>query len=80
MTNSAADQSHKQNQLTGGDRRECRLAAAAARKRAPVSAAPLRDTSTPLAERIGIQLDLAWTSEYNGLINGEIDDKTTAAI
>jgi peptidoglycan hydrolase-like protein with peptidoglycan-binding domain len=57
-----------------------RLAAAAARKRAPVSAAPQRDTATPLAERIGIQLDLAWTSDYNGLIDGEINDKTTAAI
>ena len=32
------------------------------------------------AERVAIQLDLAWTGEYNGLINGEFNDRTIAAI
>lgn len=57
-----------------------RLAAAAARKRAPTSDAPARDGATPLAERIAIQFDLTWTGDYNGLVNGEVNDKTTAAI
>ena len=57
-----------------------RLAAAAARKRATTSDAPARDASIPLAERIAIQFDLAWTGDYNGLVNGEFNDKTTAAI
>ena len=34
----------------------------------------------PLAERIGIQLDLAFTGHYNGLINGEANERTTTAI
>jgi peptidoglycan hydrolase-like protein with peptidoglycan-binding domain len=57
-----------------------RLAAAAGRKRAAPSDAPARDASAPLAERIAIQFDLAWTGDYNGLVNGEVNDKTTAAI
>ena len=39
------------------------LAAAAARKGAPKSPGANQDTSTPLAERIGIQFDLAWTGD-----------------
>ena len=57
-----------------------RLAAAAAPKRAATPPAPARDASIPLAERIAIQFDLAWTGDYNGLVNGEFNDKTTAAI
>jgi peptidoglycan hydrolase-like protein with peptidoglycan-binding domain len=57
-----------------------RLAAAAARKRATTSDAPAGAASLPLAERIAIQFDLAWTGDYNGLVNGEVNDKTTAAI
>jgi peptidoglycan hydrolase-like protein with peptidoglycan-binding domain len=57
-----------------------RLAAAAARNRAATPPAPARDASIPLAERIAIQFDLAWTGDYNGLVNGEFNDKTTAAI
>jgi peptidoglycan hydrolase-like protein with peptidoglycan-binding domain len=34
----------------------------------------------PLKERIGIQLDLAFTGHYNGLINGEPNERTTTAI
>jgi peptidoglycan hydrolase-like protein with peptidoglycan-binding domain len=57
-----------------------RLAAAAARKRAPTPAGPARDTSMSASARIAIQFDLAWTGDYNGLVNGEASDKTTAAI
>ena len=34
----------------------------------------------PLADRLAVQFDLAWTGDYNGLINGEVNEKTTAAI
>ena len=59
-----------------------RMAAAAARKRPPAPPAPPRDNSSaiPLADRIAIQFDLAWAGEYNGLINGDLNDKTIAAI
>jgi S1-C subfamily serine protease len=63
-----------------------RTAAAAVRKRAPTpptgTATPSRDTasSAPLADRMAVQFDLAWAGEYNGLINGEANDKTSAAI
>jgi hypothetical protein len=33
-----------------------------------------------VAERALIQLDLAWIGAYNGLVTGEINDRTTAAI
>jgi peptidoglycan hydrolase-like protein with peptidoglycan-binding domain len=58
-----------------------RSAAAAARKRAPAPP-PGRPHAGPAsaADRIAIQLDLAWTGDYNGLINGENADRTTAAI
>ena len=59
---------------------EIRLAAAATRKRAPTPPEPARDAGMPLADRIALQLDLAWSGDYNGLVNGEINDKTTAAI
>src|SRR5439155_3653533 len=32
------------------------------------------------ADLVAIQLDLAWTGDYNGLVNGESHDKTIAAI
>jgi peptidoglycan hydrolase-like protein with peptidoglycan-binding domain len=59
--------------------RRALLAAQHLRKRAP---APPRDTfsAISLADRIIIQSNLAWVGEYNGLINGEFDDKTIAAI
>jgi peptidoglycan hydrolase-like protein with peptidoglycan-binding domain len=34
----------------------------------------------PLAERVGIQFDLAWANYYNGLINGEFNDRAVAAV
>jgi peptidoglycan hydrolase-like protein with peptidoglycan-binding domain len=56
-----------------------RMAEAKGKKRAPPP--PSRDSAAiPLAERIAIQLDLAWTGDYNGLINGEFTEKTIAAI
>jgi S1-C subfamily serine protease len=57
-----------------------RSAAATARKRVPPSPGPARDTPLPLADRMAVQFDLAWSGDYNGLVNGEFNDKTTAAI
>jgi peptidoglycan hydrolase-like protein with peptidoglycan-binding domain len=34
----------------------------------------------PLLERVGIQLDLAFTGHFNGLINGEFNERTATAI
>src|ERR671930_135739 len=34
----------------------------------------------PLADRVGIQFDLAWTGHFNGLINGEFNDRSVAAV
>jgi S1-C subfamily serine protease len=75
----AAAQAPDPAPVVGGDA-AFRLAAAAARKGASKPAGATQDTSMPLAERIGIQFDLAWTGDYNGLINGEVNDRTTAAI
>jgi peptidoglycan hydrolase-like protein with peptidoglycan-binding domain len=57
-----------------------RMAEAKAKKRAPAPPPSRESSSIPLAERIAIQFDLAWTGDYNGLINGEFTEKTTAAI
>src|SRR5262245_38740499 len=51
---------------------------AKARKPPPPTAA--HDASLPLAERMAIQFDLAWTGDYNGLVTGELNDRITAAI
>jgi peptidoglycan hydrolase-like protein with peptidoglycan-binding domain len=53
---------------------------AAARKRVATLPPSSRDASMPLADRFVVQFDLAWTGEYNGLIDGEVNEKTTAAI
>src|SRR5215470_2606581 len=37
-------------------------------------------SNLPLPERVGIQFDLAFTGHFNGLINGEFNERTTAAI
>jgi Putative peptidoglycan binding domain len=34
----------------------------------------------PAAERMAIQSDLAWTGDYNGLIDGEFTDRSIAAV
>ena len=53
---------------------------AAARKRGATSQAPTRSAPGALADRLTTQLDLAWTGDYTGLIKGEANEKTTAAI
>ena len=56
-----------------------RMAELKAKKKRPP--APPRDhSSIPLADRIAIQFDLAWTGDYSGLIDGDFTDKTIAAI
>jgi peptidoglycan hydrolase-like protein with peptidoglycan-binding domain len=57
-----------------------RVAAAAARKRAGASAAVRRDASIPPDDRLAVQVELAWTGDYRGLISGEADEKTAAAV
>ena len=54
---------------------------APAPKAAPV-AQPGRDVypNMPLADRVALQFDLAWTGHYNGLINGEFSDRAIAAV
>ncbi len=52
----------------------------AAKKGTPATPKVPRDVSLPLADRIAIQFDLAWTADYNGLIDGEFTDKTITAI
>jgi S1-C subfamily serine protease len=53
-------------------------AKSSARKRAPAPPPPGRDL--PLADRIDIQFGLAWTGDYFGLIDGEVNDKTVSAV
>jgi peptidoglycan hydrolase-like protein with peptidoglycan-binding domain len=55
------------------------------KKAAPKKAAPQqpgRDAyaNMPLADRILIQYDLAWVGHFNGLINGEFNDRSIAAV
>jgi hypothetical protein len=56
-------------------------ATAEAKKAAP--APPVASAGSyanmPLAERVGIQFDLAWSGHFNGLINGEFNDRALAA-
>jgi peptidoglycan hydrolase-like protein with peptidoglycan-binding domain len=55
---------------------------AAAKKKGAAAAGPVPPgySSMPLAERVGIQFDLAWANYYNGLINGEFNDRAVAAV
>jgi peptidoglycan hydrolase-like protein with peptidoglycan-binding domain len=57
-----------------------RVAEAKAKKRTPAPPPSRESSAVPIAERIAIQFDLAWTGDYNGLINGEFTEKTIAAI
>jgi peptidoglycan hydrolase-like protein with peptidoglycan-binding domain len=54
---------------------------ASAPKAAPVPQ-PGRDVypGMPLADRVALQFDLAWSGHYNGLINGEFSDRAIAAV
>ncbi len=51
-------------------------------KKKPAAAPPAHDLNggTSVSERASIQFDLAWIGAYNGLITGEANDKTVAAI
>jgi peptidoglycan hydrolase-like protein with peptidoglycan-binding domain len=50
-------------------------------KKKGAAAPPPRDASgVTVADRAAIQFDLAWIGAYNGLITGEANDKTTAAV
>jgi hypothetical protein len=49
-------------------------------KAAPKKGSPKEGANLPLKERIGIQLDLAFAGHYNGLINGENNERTTTTI
>ena len=55
---------------------------AAPKQKGPPAAGPLPPiyASMLLTERVALQFDLAWSGDYNGLINGEINDKTVAAV
>jgi peptidoglycan hydrolase-like protein with peptidoglycan-binding domain len=39
-----------------------------------------RDSLTTAGDRLALQSDLAWTGDYVGLVNGEFNEKTAAAI
>jgi peptidoglycan hydrolase-like protein with peptidoglycan-binding domain len=60
--------------------------AVASVKPKPVATTPVRPAgptaadAAAVAERTAIQSDLAWLGEYNGVINGEPGERTTAAI
>src|SRR5207302_7937938 len=41
---------------------------------------PRREGVLSLAQRMSIQLELAWTGDYVGVINGDFGERTTAAI
>lgn len=56
------------------------LAAAAARKQPPTPPGPADQAPLPLADRIALQFDLAWSGDYNGLVTGDINERTTAAV
>jgi hypothetical protein len=51
-----------------------------AEKKAATDAIAASYTAIPLAERVSIQNDLAWTGDYNGAINGEFGDRAIAAV
>src|SRR5262245_59986112 len=49
-------------------------------KGSPKGAPGNNGSNLPLPERVGIQLDLAFTGHFNGLINVEFNERTTTAI
>ena len=49
-------------------------------KKAATDAIAASYTAIPLAERLSIQNDLAWTGDYNGAINGEFGERAIAAV
>ena len=79
-TPTAAPQQQQQPADAAGPAGEGAIRTAAVKRRQPAPPPPRDNASMPLADRIAIQFDLAWTGDYNGLINGEFNDKTIAAI
>src|SRR3954469_17409674 len=51
-----------------------------AEKKAATDAIAASYTAIPVAERVSIQNDLAWTGDYNGAINGEFGERAIAAV
>ena len=53
---------------------------AAAKKNAPPKPNPVIATyaAMPLADKIAIQTDLMWTGDYNGVANGEFNERAIA--
>ena len=49
-------------------------------KQAATDAVAASYAAIPLADRLSIQNDLAWTGDYNGLINGEFNERSIAAV
>jgi hypothetical protein len=49
-------------------------------KKGAPKGAPVNGSNLPLPERVGIQFDLAFTGHFNGLINGEFNERTAIAI
>jgi peptidoglycan hydrolase-like protein with peptidoglycan-binding domain len=60
-----------------------KAAAPSRRKGAPPirnAGAPAREAALPLEEQLALQLDLAWAGELSGVVDGEPNERTTAAI
>ena len=64
----------------GPAKKQTAIKPAKAEKKAATDAITASYTAIPLAERISIQNDLAWTGDYNGAINGEFGDRAIAAV
>jgi hypothetical protein len=79
----AAKRFHRGTQTTAPGATEAgmvRSAAAAARRRAAPPPTANRDDAIAVADRLSIQIDLAWTGDYTGLVTGEANEKATAAV
>jgi peptidoglycan hydrolase-like protein with peptidoglycan-binding domain len=61
-------------------KKETKAKAPKADKKAAIDAIAASYTAIPLAERIAIQNDLAWTGDYNGAINGDFGERAIAAV
>lgn len=57
-----------------------KAAAPKADKKAALDAITASYNAIPLAERLSIQNDLAWTGDYNGLVSGEFGERAITAV
>ena len=57
-----------------------KAAAPKADKKAALDAIAASYNAIPLAERLAIQNDLAWTGDYNGAVNGEFGERAIGAV